>query len=50
MEPAGLRARGECPKEEVKGHVDDLELEVERKRALKCNGVASGVNHDAGER
>jgi hypothetical protein len=36
--------------EEVKGRIDSLELEVERKRALKCNGVASGVNRDAGER
>jgi hypothetical protein len=58
--PAGLRARRECPEEgieesdrcfeEVRGRIDDLELEVERKRALKYDGITSGVNHDAGER
>jgi len=36
--------------EEVGGRIDDLELEVERKRALKYDGIASGVNHDAEER
>jgi hypothetical protein len=36
--------------EEVEGRIDDLELEVERKRALKYDGIASGVNHDAEER
>jgi hypothetical protein len=36
--------------EEVRGRIDSLELEVERKRALKYNGIASGVNHDAEER